>query len=274
MRTRKVCEIAGIPKSAYYFNCKNGNKEIEVMKVIPLIERLPEKMRERAGSKTKSEKTKQRSGIAISHKRMARICREYGLLAENRAKKHPNGYYSNRKEERKNLPMNMLNREFASNEPFEKLVTDVSYFKTQSGWLYFSPVMDLYSRKILCYSISKNNDMALVNDMLDKLDSFRIRNGLIHSDQGVLCTSKEYRKRPEGNGFVRSMSRRANCWDNACIEHFFGTPKVESGYDEMLKEKVLSYEKTKHLIEDFVSYCNNERIQKNLGWKTPSGFAA
>lgn len=244
------------------------------MKAIPLIERLPEKMRRRAGSKTKSEKIKQQFGIAINHKRMARICGEYGLLAENRAEKHPNGCYSNRKEERKNLPMNMLDREFASDKPFEKLVTDVSYFKTQSGWPCFSPVMDLYSRKMLCYSISKSNDMALANDMPDKLDSFRIGNGSIHSDQGVLCTSKEYRKRLKDNGFVRSMSRRANCRDNACIGHFFGTPKAGSGYDGMLKRKVLSCEKTKCLIEDFVSYCSNERIQKNLGWKTPSGFAA
>lgn len=205
---------------------------------------------------------------------MARICREYGLLARNRAKKHPNGYYANKKEERRNLPKNILNREFKSSRPFEKLVTDISYFRTQSGWLYFSPVMDLYSRKILCYSISKNNDMALVNDMLDKLDSFKIRNGLIHSDQGALYTSKEYGERLKENGFAQSMSRRANCWDNACIEHFFGTLKVESGYDEILKKKVLSYENTKYLIEDFVSYYNNERIQKNLGWKTPSGFAA
>ncbi len=80
MRTRKVCEIAGISKSTYYLNCKNGNKEIEDMKAISLIERLPEKMRKRAGSKTKSEKTKQRSGIAINRKRMARICRDHILV--------------------------------------------------------------------------------------------------------------------------------------------------------------------------------------------------
>ena len=66
MRTRKVCEIAGIPKSTYYLNRRNGNKEIEDMKAIPLIERLPEKMRKRAGSKTKSEKIKQQFGIAIN----------------------------------------------------------------------------------------------------------------------------------------------------------------------------------------------------------------
>ena len=211
MKMRKVCEVADISKSTYYFNYKNNKKEIEDMKVISLIEKLPKKMKKRAGSKTKSEKIKQQFGIVINHKKMARICKEYGLLAKNRAKKHPKDYYENKKEERKNLPKNILNREFKSSKPFEKLVTDVSYFKTQSGWLYFSPVMDLYSRKILCYSISKNNDINLVNDMLNKLDFFRINNGLIHSDQGVLYTSKEYRKRLKESGFVQSMSRKANC---------------------------------------------------------------
>ena len=110
--------------------------------------------------------------------------------------------------------------------------------------------------------------------MLNELKKYNLKSGLIHTDQGVLYTSKEYKNRIKEAGYIQSMSRKANCWDNACIEHFFGTLKVESGYDEILKKKVLSYENTKFLIEDFVLYYNNERIQKNLGWKTPSDFAA
>ena len=70
------------------------------------------------------------------------------------------------------------------------------------------------------------------------------------------------------------MSRKGNCWDNACMEHFFGTLKVESGYDDLLKSGLLSYEETKKLIDDFIYYYNNERIQQNLGWKTPNEIAA
>ena len=68
------------------------------------------------------------------------------------------------------------------------------------------------------------------------------------------------------------MSRRGNCWDNACNERFFGTLKVESGFNDLLKTGLLSFKKTEELIDNFINYYNNERIQKKLGWKTPSEF--
>ena len=74
------------------------------------------------------------------------------------------------------------------------------------------------------------------------------------------------------NGIRQSMSRRGNCWDNACNERFFGTLKVESGFNDLLKTGLLSYKKTEELIDNFINYYNNERIQKKLGWKTPSEF--
>ena len=93
---------------------------------------------------------------------------------------------------------------------------------------------------------------------------------MIHSDQEVLYTSKDYRKKLKDNKIKQSMSRKANCWDDACIEHFFGTLKVESGYNEILKKKVLSFNETKKLIETYIGYYNNnKRIQKSLGWHTP-----
>ena len=110
---------------------------------------------------------------------------------------------------------------------------------------------------------------------MDKLLALGNLDGsILHSDQGVLYTSKKWRKRLKKNGIIQSMSRKGNCWDNACMEHFFGTLKVESGYDDLLKSSFLSYEETKKLIDDFIEYYNNERIQQNLGWKTPSEVAA
>lgn len=180
------------------------------------------------------------------------------------------------KENKNNLPKNILNRDFESDRPLKKLCTDVSYFKTTEGWLYLSPILDLYGRKIVCRAISNHNDDALANSTLDNLFTLNnLEGALLHSDQGVLYTSKNWRKRLEKNGLIQSMSRRGNCWDNACMEHFFGTLKVESGYDDLLKSgKILSFEETKKLIDDFIEYYNNERIQQNLGWKTPSEAAA
>ena len=275
LRTRKLCEVTGVSKSSFYYNRNNDLKKLKDEEALKYLKQLPDKILNRRGSKIKSKELKVRFGITVNHKRVERICRENGLLAKNRRRKFPRDYYKQQKENRKNLPKNILNRNFESREPLKKLCTDVSYFKTKTGWLYLSPVLDLCGRKIQCYSISAHNDEALSEDTLDKFFTLGIPKGsILHSDQGSLYTSKKWQKRLKKNGVIQSMSRKGNCWDNACIEHFFGTLKVESGYDDLLKNGLLSYEDTKKLIDDFIYYYNNERIQQNLGWKTPNAIAA
>ena len=211
----------------------------------------------------------------MNHKKIARICQENGLLAKNRRRKFPKNYYVQQKENKKNLPKNILNRDFSCSKKLTKLCTDVSYFKTKQGWLYLSPILDLHQNKIVCYAISNHNDDSLADETLNELFALGNFNGtLLHSDQGVLYTSKNYIKRLKENGIIQSMSRRGNCWDNACMEHFFGTLKVESGYDDLLKTGLLSFSETKKLIDDFIKYYNNERIQQKLGWKTPNEIIA
>lgn len=275
LKTRKLCEVTGISKSSFYYNRNNNSQKLKDAEVLKYLKQLPEKILNRRGSKIKSKELKVRFGITVNHKRVERICRENGLLAKNRRRKFPKDYYKQQKENQKHLPKNILNRNFESSAPLKKLCTDISYFKTKTGWLYLSPVLDLCSRKVLCYSISPHNDEALSEETLDKFFALgNMRGSMLHTDQGVLYTSKKWRTRLEKNGVIQSMSRRGNCWDNACMEHFFGTLKVESGYDDLLKTGLLSYEETKKLIDDFIEYYNNERIQQNLGWKTPTETAA
>ena len=274
-KTRKLCEVAGVSKSSFYYNKNNDSQELKDKEILDLLLKLPKKILRKRGSKAKAREIKRRFGKVVNHKRIARICRENALLATNRRRKFPKDYYKQQKENKKNLPKNILNRDFESSEPLKKLCTDVSYFRTTEGWLYLSPVLDLCGRKILCYSVSPHNDEALAKETLDKLFALgKLDGSILHSDQGVLYTSKKWRKCLKKNGVIQSMSRKGNCWDNACMEHFFGTLKVESGYDDLLKSGLLSYEETKKLIDDFIEYYNNERIQQNLGWKTPSEVAA
>lgn len=275
LKTRRLCEVTGVSKSSFYYNRNNNFQKMKDAEVLKCLNRLPEKILNRRGSKAKSRELKIRFGTAVNHKRVERICRENGLLAKNRRRKFPKDYYKQQKENKKSLPKNLLNRNFESKEPLKKFCTDVSYFKTKTGWLYLSPVLDLCGRKILCYSVSPHNNEALSKETLDKFFALgKLKGSMLHSDQGVLYTSKEWRNRLKENGVVQSMSRKGNCWDNACMEHFFGTVKVESGYDDLLKNGLLSYEETKKLIDDFIYYYNNERIQQNLGWKTPSEMSA
>ena len=275
LKTRKLCEVTGISKSSFYYNRNNNSQKLKDAEVLKYLKQLPEKILNRRESKIKSKELKVRFGITVNHKRVERICRENGLLAKNRRRKFPKDYYKQQKENQKHLPKNILNRNFESSAPLKKFCTDVSYFKTKTGWLYLSPVLDLCGRKIQCYSISPHNDEALSEETLDKFFALgNVKGSILHSDQGVLYTSKKWRKRLKKNSVIQSMSRKGNCWDNACMEHFFGTLKIESGYDDLLKTGLLSYEETKELIDDFIEYYNNERIQQNLGWKTPNEIAA
>lgn len=275
MKTRKLCEVTGISKSSFYYNRNNDSQKQKDAEILKYLKQLPEKIVNRRGSKIKSKELKVRFGITVNHKRVERICRENGLLAKNRRRKFPKDYYKQQKENQKHLPKNILNRNFESSAPLKKFCTDVSSFKTKTGWLYLSPVLDLCGRKIQCYSISPHNDEALSEETLDKFFALgNVKGSILHSDQGVLYTSKKWRKRLKKNSVIQSMSRKGNCWDNACMEHFFGTLKIESGYDDLLKTGLLSYEETKELIDDFIEYYNNERIQQNLGWKTPNEIAA
>ena len=275
LKTRKLCEAAGVSKSSFYYNRNNVSQKLKDAEVLNHLKQLPEKILNRRGSKAKSKELEIRFGIIANHKRVERICRENGLLARNRRRKFSKDYYKQQKENRKSLPKNLLSRNFESREPLKKFCTDVSYFKTKTGWLYLSPVLDLCGRKVLCYSVSPHNNEALSKETLDKFFALgKVKGSILHSDQGALYTSKEWRSRLEENGVIQSMSRKGNCWDNACMEHFFGTLKVESGYDDLLKTGLLSYEETKKLIDDFICYYNNERIQQNLGWKTPGEMSA
>lgn len=275
LKTRKLCEVTGVSKSSFYYNRNNDSQKIKDAEVLKYLNQLPGKILYRRGSKTKSKELKNRFDVTVNHKRIERICRENGLLAQNRCRKFPKNYYKQQKENKKNLPKNILNRNFESKEPLKKFCTDVSCFKTKTGWLYLSPILDLYARKIQCYAISPHNDETLSEETLDKFFTLgKLKGSILHSDQGVLYTAKKWRKRLKKNGIIQSMSRKGNCWDNACMEHFFGTLKVESGYDDLLKTGLLSYEETKKLIDDFIYYYNNERIQQNLGWKTPIEIAA
>lgn len=262
-----MLKVAEISKSTYYYN-KFNKEDKRDEEVLELIKKLPLISQKSSGSKTKSNMIKNDMGIIINHKKMARICKKYGILAQNRRNKHPKDYYKEHNENSKKYP-NILNRDFESNKPLNKLCTDVSYFKTTSGWLYLSAIMDLFNREIIAYSMSSSNDEKLVIDSINKLPRVFSQDIILHSDQGRVYNSLRYNNLLEKLKIKQSMSRRGNCWDNACIEHFFGTLKVESGYNLTLRKKLLDYDSLKNLINEYISYYNNTRLVKNLGWKTP-----
>ena len=127
---------------------------------------------------------------------------------------------------------NILNREFKAEQPNQKWVSDITYVQTGEGWLYLAAVLDIFSRKVIGWSMNEKMETALVSNALNMaLTRRRPEPGVLHhSDRGVQYASSEYQELLKGNGCECSMSRTGNCYDNALMESFWSTLKRELVY--------------------------------------------
>ena len=166
---------------------------------------------------------------------------------------------------------NVLNRNFTPSEPDRAYVSDITYVSTQEGWLYLAVVIDLFSRKVVGWSMSSRMKTDLVCDAL-KMAVWQ-RNpkpGLIvHSDRGSQYASTAYRKLLNIWGCIGSMSRKGNCWDNSVAESFFGSLKQE-------RTQWRHYQTRSEAHQDVLSYItilyNDFQLHSTIGYKSPNQF--
>ena len=154
---------------------------------------------------------------------------------------------------------NALNREFNADRPNQKWVTDISYIKTDQGFLYLSIIRDLYDNSIVAYKTAKNQSIKLVLDTIKAAKRKEKVTGelQLHSDQGFQYTSHAYFNLTQSYGIKQSMSRRGNPYDNALAENFFSILKTEC----IRRVKLKTYEQASLLIGEYINYYNNYRIQ-------------
>jgi len=154
---------------------------------------------------------------------------------------------------------NLLNREFTATRPNQKWVTDITFVATQQGWGYLSTIKDLFDGFIVAHEFGRENSQALVNKTLQKAahNEKVTAELLLHSDQGHPYTSQAYFVLTQQYNITPSMSRRANCWDNAPMENFFGQLKEEA----LRQVHNPTFEEARQIIEDYVCFYNYERIQ-------------
>ncbi len=165
---------------------------------------------------------------------------------------------------------NLLDRQFQPPSPNHSWVGDITYLPTCEGFLYLATVIDLFSRKLIGWSISVRMTKSLVMDAFDLAVGRRkcAPQCLFHSDRGAQYTSFDYRKILRAHGIQSSMSRKGNCWDNAVAESFFATLEKELLVDlvgntrEQTRQKVVSY---------MEGYYNQKRLHSSLGYRTPVG---
>lgn len=195
----------------------------------------------------------ERQGIYRNPKTVLRVMQKYNLLSVVRRKKfHYCSQYLHR------YP-NLLNRDFNADRPNQKWVTDISYIKTEQGFLYLSIIRDLYDNSIVAYKTDKEQSIKLV---LDTIKAAKRKEKItaelqLHSDQGFQYTSQAYFNLTQSYGITPSMSRRGNPYDNALAENFFSILKTECIHRVKLK----SYEEASLLIAEYINFYNNYRIQ-------------
>ena len=206
-------------------------------------------------------------GVRCSENRVARRMRALGLRAIQ-AKKFKVTTDSNHS---KPVAPDLIEQDFSATSPNEKWVSDISYIWTDEGWLYLAVVMDLYSRAIVGWSMNRRMTQQLVCDALT-MALFRRhfpKGTIIHSDRGSQYCSKRYQRLIKNSGLRCSMGRKANCYDNAAMESFFHTLKVELVHRESYSTRRMAISRIFEYIE---TYYNRQRKHSAIGYKIPMQF--
>ena len=203
----------------------------------------------------------------MSDKRVLRICRKKDIKSTI---KYTNNGCTRQAANPQFIAKNVLNREFYAEAPNQKWFTDVTEFKyyieNEKHKLYLSAILDLYDRRIVSYVIRDNNNNALVFDTFDKaIANNPGAHPLCHSDRGFQYTNRIFHNKLEAAGITQSMSRVAKCIDNGPMEGFWGIIKRERYYGRKFTNRT----ELINMIENYIEYYNNKRLQRNLGVLTP-----
>lgn len=265
-----LCKVLGVARSGYYDFLNRPLKPISDrdIKDVKAIQRLFDKSGGTYGAKRIAGELGTTKHI-VNHKRVSRLMKEMNIKSKIRAVK------SKKEEKIKSagfVPPNLLERHFDATLPNRKWVTDMSELVVKHVKFYFSAIMDLYNREIIAFVISDSPNLKLIEDTLYTAMEARgltdLKNVIIHSDQGSVYRSFNHHQLSKKLGFIPSMSRKANCWDNAVIESFFSHLKTEFPH-------LFPVDTAEQVMEDlpkFINYFNSERSQKRLGYLTPISF--
>lgn len=265
---RLMCRLLSVSASGYYDwrSRKPSRREEENRQLANKIKAIFDDEKSRAGA-LRITKRLNNEGTPAGRHRVAKIMRSNGWRARA-AKKFKATTNSNHQ-----LPVapNLLQQNFSAHRPNEKWVSDITYIWTEEGWLYLAVVMDLCSRKVVGWALCERMTKQLVIDALQMAIWNRKppRGLILHSDRGSQYCSHNYQKLLTLHGIVCSMSKRGDCYDNASMESWNHSFKVEAIHGEKFVTRAIA---KNHVFEYIEIYYNRKRLHSMIGYKSPELF--
>lgn len=264
----RLCEALGVSSSGFYdwLERPSSARALRHDALVRRIRHIHLQSRRLYGS-PKVHAELRKGGERVGRNTVARLMQKHGICSkvsqryvvttESKGTRKPAG--------------NLLDRQFKAERPNQKWVSDVTFIPTREGWLFLSTVLDLYSRKIIGWSMSERNTTELITDALQMALSRRgnVEGVLLHSDRGVQYASIEYQSLLKAHGIVCSMSRKGDCWDNAVMESFYHLLKAEL----IAFEKFRTRAQARQVIFEYIEmFYNRKRSHSTNDYLSPVAF--
>ena len=263
-----MCKVLEVSKSGYYAwrDRPPSKREMANQELAREIEKVFMASGETYGSPRISQ-VMRRQGLICSKKRVARLMRDRQL----RAKQTKRRKSTTKRDKRHHVAPNLLNRDFSADQPNQKWLADITYIPTLEGWLYLAAVLDLFSRRIVGWAMSKRMTTDLTLRALRMaITRCRPEAGMIHhSDQGSQYTDGRYREALSKHGIRASMNEAGTWYDNAPMESFFGTLKNELVHHRQYRTREEASPDLFYYIE---GWYNRQRLHSSLGYMNPEEY--
>jgi transposase InsO family protein len=259
-----MLELLEIPKSSYYRWKSKSNDEFEI-KLIERIREISNSHKRRYGYRRVTAALNSDYQIRVNHKRVRRIMAENNLQAKIRRKK-----FIVNKPEAVVKKTDLIKRQFKAKGPNQKWYTDVSTITNGESKLYLSVIVDGFNNEIISSVTSMSPDLLLAFDTVNQaLKRRKVKEVILHSDQGGLYTSPKFQEFVKEKNIIQSMSQVGVCYDNVLVESFFSHLKTEAIYSQDFNA---TNEQIIEIVEEYIYYYNNERIQLKLNKLPPAKF--
>ena len=265
---QKMCRVIGASRSGYYrWKIQPQSKRQQENEKILIEIKESHKNSRRAYGSPRITVELRAKGMKCGENRVALLMKTHGIVgkATKKFKATTNSKHA--------LPVaeNLLKQNFAAEKPNTAWVSDITYVWTSEGWLYLAVILDLFSRQVVGWAMSDRLTAGVVVKALYQAIGRRHPSSgcILHSDRGIQYASTDFRDVLSAYGFIQSMSRKGNCYDNAVAESFFHTLKTEHVYDYRYETRA----EARQSIFDYIEmFYNRQRRHSALGYRSPVSF--